>query len=337
MSENPFYGPPINILRELGAVDRYLIVEEHQWYRLVTSLVLHAGLLHYMINVMLMIFMGSAVEQAHGFDGTVLIFLVSGIGGNIISALFLGESISAGASGGHFGLLGVCVADICTHWDLLTLKNYRDPNDPAHKGFNYKLVLFGIAVQAVLYFIIGLAPVVDNYCHIGGLFYGICLTVPILKWLGDGSGFFSSGNNHINHSTGKGPHPYAHEANERNRRQQTACHLFCASVSVFVLVASTLLLAKGQKGEIACTNCRYFSCVPFPWWDDDSSSRWWNCDDCDFATLKADVLYEGNVTTLVNMTCPNEDVVTIDLFAPDVDKDEIRNDLGGYCRQYCEL
>jgi membrane associated rhomboid family serine protease len=344
LSENPFYGPPVQVLRDLGAVDRDLIVEENQWYRLVTSLVLHAGLIHYLINVMLMVFMGSAVEQAHGLDGTVIIYLLSGIGGNIISALFLGQSIGVGASGGLFGLLGVCVADIFTHWDLLTLKNYRDPNDPAHKGFNYKLVLVALVSQIILYLIIGLAPIVDNFCTFGGFFYGICLTVPILKWMGDGSGFFSSGNNNINRATGpKGmPRTWMHEANERQHRQQSACHLLCASVSIFVLVASTLLLAKGQKGEVVCKNCRYVSCVPFPWWDDKNDnngtdSRWWHCDDCDFAPLKSDVYYRENVTTLVNMTCPNDEVVTIDLLTPNVDMDEIDKDLGGYCRQYCEL
>jgi len=45
-------------------------------------------------------FIGSAVEQSHGFLAAALLFILPAIGGTLLSALFLPEYISVGASGG---------------------------------------------------------------------------------------------------------------------------------------------------------------------------------------------------------------------------------------------
>ena len=103
----------------------------------------------------------------------------------------------------------------------------------------------------------------------------------------------------------------------------------------------TVLLAKGQKGELAWTTSRYISCAPFPWWKHGNSTedgRWWHCDDCDLE-LGWEATYQGNITTLLNMTCPDvgggTEVVSINLLVPNLEENIIEKNLGGYCRQYC--
>lgn len=48
-------------------------------------------------------FVGAAIEMSHGWLAAMIIFLLSAVGGSILSALFLPEAISVGASGGIFG------------------------------------------------------------------------------------------------------------------------------------------------------------------------------------------------------------------------------------------
>jgi membrane associated rhomboid family serine protease len=97
----------------LGAKQTSLIVIHGEWYRLFSPMFLHAGVIHYVLNMIALWFIGKAVEQCHGSMAAAILFIIPAVGGTILSALFLPEYISVGASGGIFGLIGACVADIC--------------------------------------------------------------------------------------------------------------------------------------------------------------------------------------------------------------------------------
>jgi len=51
-----------------------------------------------------------------------IVYLVSGFGGSILSALFIRKSISVGASGALFGLLGAMLSELITNWSIYTNK-----------------------------------------------------------------------------------------------------------------------------------------------------------------------------------------------------------------------
>lgn len=123
LSVNPMIGPYPEALIKAGARVTQLIVEDEQWFRIFSPLILHAGLIHFVINMLALGFIGAAVEQTHGFLRAVVLFMVPGVGGNIMSAIFLPQYISVGASGGIFGLLGACIADVLLNWKILFLKN----------------------------------------------------------------------------------------------------------------------------------------------------------------------------------------------------------------------
>lgn len=129
LSVNLMIGPSRETLIKVGARDTVLIVEEGQWFRLFTPLVLHAGIIHYVINMLAFWFIGAALETSHGVVNTIALFLIPGVGGNILSAIFLPQFISVGASGGIFGLIGGCVADIGLNWSLLFIKNGDETSD----------------------------------------------------------------------------------------------------------------------------------------------------------------------------------------------------------------
>jgi hypothetical protein len=123
LSINPMIGPSADTLIKMGAKQTSYIVEQGEWYRLFSPMVLHAGLIHYFLNMTALWFIGRAVEQCHGFAAAVILFIIPAVGGTILSAIFLSEYISVGASGGIFGLIGACIADICMNWSLLFSKH----------------------------------------------------------------------------------------------------------------------------------------------------------------------------------------------------------------------
>ena len=126
LSVNPLIGPSAETLVKLGALDTDKIVQDGQWFRLVSPLILHAGIVHYALNVGAMYVFGGALEQAHGWKNCLWLFVLPAVGGNVLSALFLPQYISVGASGGIFGWMGACLADIMVHWNLICLPSFDE-------------------------------------------------------------------------------------------------------------------------------------------------------------------------------------------------------------------
>ena len=86
-----------------GAQTTDLIINQGEWQRLFTSMFVHAGVIHLGLNVMGLRNIGSGLEHAFGAGRIALIYTLSGLFGNIASALFLPGYICVGASGAIFG------------------------------------------------------------------------------------------------------------------------------------------------------------------------------------------------------------------------------------------
>ena len=310
ISVNPMLGPSPDVLFRLGALDRRAVIEEDEWFRLLAPMFLHAGLVHFALNMLALFFIGGAVERRHGTPETILIFLLACVGGNITSCLFLSPSISVGASGGIFGLLGVCLADILINLDLLTLRNHRDVLDPAHKGFPYYTVMFWILVEVSLNVLLGFTPFVDQFAHVAGLLFGVGFGIPFLRWL-KGYGFFGTVSPVYRCISG-----FARFA------------LFTVTMAALFTMGYLLLQSDGEP---LCEECRFMSCLPFPFWTNDT---WWHCDDCDLTMGKIERYMP---TTIVELTCPTAEVIRVDLLEANVDRKLIQESLSSYCRQHCPM
>lgn len=308
---NPLIGPSAKTLVELGARDTSAIVEDGQWFRLFTPLVLHAGLIHYLINMAALFFIGGAVEQSHGMFNTTLIFLISGVGGNILSAIFLPQYISVGASGGIFGLIGACLADIMLNWNILFLKSSED--DEKTRSRNIWAIVW-ITVELIVNILLGTTPYIDNFTHLGGLLYGFFCGLSTIE--SAVVGFFG----------------YREDLCDKIRT--FTIRFFGLIASVVFIMLTTAWLASSEVGENPCPNCRYFSCVPFPWWAGDED-KWWHCDDCDRVT--ADLIRSTtDFYDTIRLTCPNDALSYIDVTSEKYSTpDDIRGKLPDYCRDYC--
>lgn len=94
----------LNVLVAFGAKVNPLI-QQGQWWRLITPMFLHIGFTHIFLNMVTLYFVGIQLEAAFGHARFLIIFLVAGIGGNVASFCF-SNSLSAGASTAIFGLFG---------------------------------------------------------------------------------------------------------------------------------------------------------------------------------------------------------------------------------------
>jgi membrane associated rhomboid family serine protease len=85
-------------------------VAEGEWYRMITAMFLHGSLIHLVVNMVMLYWIGTPVEQAVGHVRFLLIYFVSGLCGSA-GALMLTDpnAITVGASGAIFGILGAAL------------------------------------------------------------------------------------------------------------------------------------------------------------------------------------------------------------------------------------
>lgn len=132
------------------------VVEQGQYYRLLTSMFLHDGLLHLAANSIYLFYFGVHMERLLGRSRFLLLFLLSGLCGNVVS-LFCGGCLGVGASGAIFGLLGAA---------LLWTKE----RGAQATGMNYAtMLLLALTALGMGWLDTG----VDNYAHLGGFLCGM--------------------------------------------------------------------------------------------------------------------------------------------------------------------
>lgn len=152
-----------------GAMYVPYVAEAGEYYRIFSSMFLHFGFEHLMNNMIVLAAIGSNLEIEMGRIRFFIIYLASGICGNILSALWdirMGEYVvSAGASGAIFGLIGALL--------YVALRNRGRIGTITGRG-----IVFMIAVSLYYGFTSG---GVDNAAHIGGLISGFVLSVLLYR------------------------------------------------------------------------------------------------------------------------------------------------------------
>lgn len=156
-----------------GSTDNYTLLvfganvdtltKNGDYYRLFTSMFLHIGILHLLCNMYSLYIIGKEVENVFGKVKYLIIYLLSGIAGSILSLAFNHNTICAGASGAIFGLLGALL----------------------YFGYYYRTYLGATLTRTiipviVLNLIIGFTSSgIDNAAHIGGLVGGILIAMAV--------------------------------------------------------------------------------------------------------------------------------------------------------------
>ena len=143
-------------LLEWGA-NRRMETTSGDWWRLITSMFLHGGIMHLLLNIYGLVLASMFIEPLLGSIRYAIIYFTSGIVGSIASIWWYENTVSVGASGAIFGLCGAVLA--------VTLTGIF-----AKEGKKLILILFGPYVLINL--LMGLAGGIDNAAHLGGLISG---------------------------------------------------------------------------------------------------------------------------------------------------------------------
>uniref|UniRef100_A0A8P4KEQ6 Inactive rhomboid protein n=1 Tax=Dicentrarchus labrax TaxID=13489 RepID=A0A8P4KEQ6_DICLA len=139
-----------------------------QVYRLWLSLFLHAGLLHCVVSVVFQMTILRDLEKLAGWVRISIIYVFSGITGNLASALFLPYRAEVGPAGSQFGLLACLFVELFQGWQML------------EKPWKAFLKLLGIVL---FLFLCGLLPWIDNIAHIFGFLSGLLLSFAFLPYV----------------------------------------------------------------------------------------------------------------------------------------------------------
>jgi rhomboid protease GluP len=93
-----------NLLYQFGA--EYNVLQSGEYWRIFTAMFLHFNILHIGLNMLSLFFIGTAVEVFYGKWRYLVIYLVSGIAGGIVTLYMTPDAFAAGASGAIFGVFG---------------------------------------------------------------------------------------------------------------------------------------------------------------------------------------------------------------------------------------
>lgn len=154
---------------EHGAMYVPYMMEGEEYYRLFTSMFMHFGFEHLMNNMIMLGTIGWNLEYEIGKIKFMIIYLGSGLAGNILSGMgdiITGEyAVSAGASGAVFGIIGALL--------YVAIRNRGQIGTVSGRGLVLMIVLslyYGFTSSGI-----------DNLAHIGGLVSGFILGV-LLYW-----------------------------------------------------------------------------------------------------------------------------------------------------------
>jgi rhomboid protease GluP len=157
-----------DIARRFGAQTTQDL-QRGQLYRLFTSMFVHFGALHILCNMYSLYSLGPALEYICGKTWFLIIYLVSGLAGNLLTWASESRShrysVSAGASGAVFGLLGCYLV-------LALLPAFRS-----------SISLSGILITLAINLFYGISNRrINMKAHLGGLIGGVCITLLMLVW-----------------------------------------------------------------------------------------------------------------------------------------------------------
>lgn len=155
-------------LRRLGSKDTNLI-REFELQRLVFPIFLHADLMHVLGNSFALAYFAPTAEKALQFKKFVIFIIVTGISGNILSAIMRPCSLSVGASSSLFGFIGFIATKIFV--------NYYSCE--SHECAEERKNFFAYILVALL--IEQLNDQIDSWGHLGGFIGGAMVGIVLQK------------------------------------------------------------------------------------------------------------------------------------------------------------
>jgi rhomboid protease GluP len=189
--------PHGDALMAWGADNAGSVLVDGQWWRIVTAMFVHGGILHLGLNMWCLWNLGLLAEPLMGTFGVMAVYVLTGAAGNLLSTLFnwiaYAQDIpqvplafqafppGVGASGAVFGIAGALI--------VLLKSSDRLPVPPLELKKIRKSVIYFAGINLVLGFGINAAATrtgvaIDNWAHLGGCASGLLFAVPMVPRIG---------------------------------------------------------------------------------------------------------------------------------------------------------
>ncbi|KAF7721962.1 hypothetical protein EC973_003900 [Apophysomyces ossiformis] len=202
--------------------------QPNQAFRLVLPIFMHAGIIHYLMNMLTHLRLGVDLERILGLPRYVLLYMASGIWGFVLSSMLSqGKSASMGCSGALFGLIGYMLVDVFINWKII-------PN-PGQE-------LARILLSTIISLVLGLLPGLDNFAHVGGLAVGIVMGILIA--------------------------PMRPNASRRAQFITWFVRIGALVLLIVMFAAAIKVFYSSPDPRLICPNCKYISCLPVQNWCD---------------------------------------------------------------------
>jgi len=195
-------SPSPEQLMQFGANNAGSVLVHGEWWRVVTAMFVHVGIVHLATNMWCLWNLGLLAEPLMGSFGVVAVYVLTGAAGNLLSVLWNGRHIAAilpqlpagidaaqyfppgaGASGAVFGIAGALI---------VLLKSPRLPVPPDELKRLRKSVIYFAAINLVIGLTISLDVVssrtgisIDNSAHLGGVLCGLLFAAPMVPRIGN--------------------------------------------------------------------------------------------------------------------------------------------------------
>jgi rhomboid protease GluP len=186
--------PTTDQLMHWGANNAGSVLINGEWWRIVTAMFVHVGILHLATNMWCLWNLGLLAEPLMGSAGVLAVYILTGAAGNLLSTLVnwvwpihdqaggVFFPAGAGASGAVFGIAGALI---------VLLKSNRLPVPPMELKRLRKSVIYFAVLNLVLGLsinvgthVIGSGLNIDNMAHIGGFTSGLLFAAPLVPRLG---------------------------------------------------------------------------------------------------------------------------------------------------------
>jgi len=199
------WSPEPDQLLKWGANNAGSVLVFGEWWRIVTAMFVHVGIIHLATNMWCLWNLGMLAEPLMGSFGVLAVYLLTGAAGNLLSTLWNWKSFShdlaqyhsvfvfpagAGASGAVFGIAGALI---------VLLKSPRLPVPAFDLKKLRRSVIYFAAINLVLGLsisggtrLIGAGISVDNMAHLGGFSCGLLFAMPMVPRLGSAKGSFQA-------------------------------------------------------------------------------------------------------------------------------------------------
>lgn len=156
---------------QMGAVYDPLVLQDHEFFRLITHFFLHFGFDHLFNNMISLLILGYSLEQVTGKVRFLILYFLSGILAGVASIvynIYVGqETVSCGASGAIYGLMGALLV-------LLIVGNRGRLSSEVPRYLLY----IGISIYSGMQ-----DPTIDNAAHVGGFVAGVLICLVMTRFI----------------------------------------------------------------------------------------------------------------------------------------------------------